>query len=60
MRLLHRIPALLHTTVRTLLQALMYALVASFVLDTVTALTRRRSIAAAHHAVTHFGDHHTQ
>ncbi|WP_216917632.1 hypothetical protein [Nocardia noduli] len=48
------------TIVSMLLRGFMLAQVATFVLGMSTALARRRSINAAHHAVTHFGDHHDQ
>ena len=59
MRVFRSIPPLLHTVVRTLLQALMYTLLASFVIDMATAAARRSSFTnAAHDAVMHFGANH--
>ncbi|WP_216917844.1 hypothetical protein [Nocardia noduli] len=53
------IPAILHTVVRILLQALMYVLLASFAVDMIATLVRRRDLtAAAHDAVARFGDDH--
>ncbi|MGW4368059.1 hypothetical protein ACWEKT_20690 [Nocardia takedensis] len=44
---------------RMLLRALMYAIVAGFILDQATDVLRRRGLEAVHEALTHFGDHHT-